>query len=162
MRLKRKSAAHATTRKDVEDNRFSFSLSAQWEDQTTFFIAGPELDGIQHNISVRIERGVEAPDIEAFSKQRIGELARGLDGFHGLSHGPVTLRGPCAAYQVVYRWAPPNQREVYQRMMFVLNGRSLYTLTVTFSEKSLKQLGAQVDRIYRSFSPACPPDRFIS
>ena len=139
-------------RKPVEDSRFSMVLSSEWVDKTSYIIVGPEEDGIQHNIMVKIEDNAEVLDVATLAQEKIKELSIALEAFEELNEGPVQLNESLPAYEVLYKWMPNGKREVYQRMMFVLSEQSVFTLTVTFSEKTFKRLGSQVDSIYKSFT----------
>ncbi len=152
MVFRKNQTPNESARKRVEDSRFSMDLPPEWEDQASYRIVGPEQDGIQHDITVQLEDNIEAPDIVSLAQQRIRDLSCNLEAFQGLSHGVVELKPPYSAYQVAYKWAPEKTREVYQRMMFVLVNHTVYTLTVTFSKKTFKRLGPQVEDIFRSFS----------
>jgi len=141
-----------STRKPIEDSRFSMNMSSEWIDKSIYSIEGPEDDGIKHNIRVNIEDNVEVLDVATIARDEIMGLANALDAFQELYQGPVRLNGSLPAYEFLYKCMPVEKREVYQRMMFVLAKQSLFTLTVSFSEKTFKRFGPQVDSIYKSFT----------
>ena len=152
MLFEKKQIPQSPSRKPVEDSRFSMELSSEWVDKTSYIIVGPEEDGIQHNIIVKIENNVDIPNIATLVREKVKDLSGHLELFRGLNHEPVQLNQSYPAYEVAYKWTPAGKREVYQRMMFVLANQTVYTLTVTFSEKTFKRLGPHVSEIYKSFT----------
>ena len=140
-------------RKPIQDSRFSMKMSSEWVDQTSFYyIEGPEDDGIKHHIRVQIEEEFEEADIKEFAEMKIKNLSNTLQTYQELKQGPVRLNNkPIPAYEVVYKWKVQDKREVYQRMMYVLSKKTAFILTATFSEKTFKRLGPQVEMIFKSF-----------
>ena len=127
-------------------------MPATWEDKSVYTFEGPEEDGIRHNIWVTIENNVDVPDLERYAGVNIQALASELQGYRELKRGPLTLNDRYPAYEHVYRWAPVAGREVYQRVMYVLKNRTGYILTSSFSKKTWKMLGSEVDKIMKSFT----------
>ena len=135
----------------ILNNRFALHVPDTWEDKTVYTFEGPEEDGIRHNIWVTIENNVEVPDLERYAQMNIQAVENELQGYHGLKQGLLTLQNCHPAYEHVYRWSPVENREVYQRVMYVLKNKTGYILTSTFSKKTWKILGSEVDKILRSF-----------
>lgn len=136
----------------ILNNRFALQFPGTWEDKTVYTFEGPEEDGIRHNIWVTIENNVEVPDLERYAQMNIQATESELQGYRELKQGPLTLANRQPAYEHVYRWSPVENREVYQRVMYVLHNNTGYILTATFSKKTWKTLGTEVDRILSSFS----------
>ena len=136
----------------VQDNRFFIKMPDDWKEQHRYIIEGPEDDGIKHNISVQFENQTETADLKEIVGKKITELAIALNGYEQLKLAPVQLKDSLPAYEVIYKWTPKGKRKVLQRMMFVLTQGSLFMLVTTFSEKTFKQLGPQVENIYYSFT----------
>ena len=137
----------------ILNNKFSLRMPATWEDKSVYTFEGPEEDGIRHNIWVAIENNVDVPDLERYAGVNIQALASELQGYRELKRGPLTLNDRYPAYEHVYRWSPVAGREVYQRVMYVLKNRTGYILTSSFSKKTWKMLGTEIDKIFRSFTP---------
>ena len=76
-----------------------------------------------------------------------------LQGFRVLKRGAVTLSNGREAYEAIFRWEPTEVRRLYQRQIYVLAGKTAYTLTSTFSKKTRKTRGPEVDRVLMSFEP---------
>jgi hypothetical protein len=136
----------------ILNNRFALQFPGTWEDKSVYTFEGPEEDGIRHNIWVTIENNVEVPDLERYAQMNIQAMENELQGYHGLKQGSLTLKNRHPAYEHVYRWSPVENREVYQRVMYVLKNNTGYILTSTFSKKTWKLLGSEIDRIFRSFT----------
>jgi len=136
----------------ILNNRFSLKFPGTWEDKSVYSFEGPEEDGIRHNIWVTIENNVEVPDLERYAQMNIEATEIELQGYRELKRGPLALKNRQPAYEHVYRWAPVENREVYQRVMYVLQNSTGYILTSTFSKKTWKLLGSEIDKIFRSFT----------
>jgi len=136
----------------ILNNRFALHVPESWEDKTVYTFEGPEEDGIRHNIWVTIENNVDVPDLERYAQMNIQAVENELQGCHSLKQGPLELKNRHPAYEHVYRWSPVENREVYQRVMYVLKNNTGYILTATFSKKTWKILGSEIDRIFRSFT----------
>jgi hypothetical protein len=136
----------------ILNNKFSLRVPAAWEDKSVYTFQGPEEDGIRHNIWVTIENNVDVPDLERYAQVNIQALENELQGYRALKQGPLTLKNGQPAYEHVYRWSPVADREVYQRVMYVLKNRTGYILTSSFSKKTWKMLGTEIDKIFRSFT----------
>lgn len=136
------------------DNRFDIDLPSEWEDQTVYRFQGPLEDGTLHHITVTIEHDVDAQDVAAFARRQIKALETEMQGYHELKSGPMELADRRAAYDLVFKWYPIPDREIYQRMVWTLGENSAYLLTASFSKKTWKMLADRVDRIIRSFTIA--------
>jgi hypothetical protein len=75
-----------------------------------------------------------------------------LQGFHELKHGHIKLNNRLPAYELVYKWYPMEDREVYQRVVYVLINNTGYILTATFSKKTWKTKGPEIAKILKSFT----------
>ena len=134
------------------NNKFTLQFTEAWEDKTVYTFEGPEEDGIRHNIWVTIENKVDVPDLERYAQMNIQAVENELQGYHSLKQGPLELKNHHLAFEHVYRWSPLENREVYQRVMYVLKNNTGYILTATFSKKTWKILGSEIDRIFKSFT----------
>jgi len=132
-------------------NTFTFNTPQGWQDMTIYTIAGPAEDDMQHNIIVNIAYDVEADSITTLGKLQIETLEAQLQGLRILKHGEITLNSGQEAYEVIFRWEPTNFGRLYQRQIHVLAGTISYTLTTSFTKKTRKTRGPEVDRIMMSF-----------
>ena len=131
---------------------FEMKLPPDWTDQSIYRFEGPEEDGIRHNIYLNIEHNVESGDIIEYAQKNMNAVAQELQGYEELKQGQVTLTNGIPAFEVVYKWCPVEDREVYQRVVYVLIRHTGYILTASFSKKSWKMFGPVVDEILMSFA----------
>lgn len=136
----------------VLNNKFSLQIPPDWKDQTIYRFEGPEDDGINHNILVTIENQVEIPDLQRYADMQIKTVENELQGYHELKRGQIVLNNQIPAYELVYKWCPTKDREIYQRAIYILHNGTGYILTATFSKKTWKIRGTEVDKILKSFT----------
>lgn len=136
----------------IINNRFMLKIPQDWQDNTVYSFEGPEEDGIKHNIIVTIENNVEIPELERYAEMRIDAVANELKGYNELKRGLIKLNNRIPAYEVVYKWCPVDNRVIFQRVIYILHNSTGYTLTATFSKKSWKTKGPEIDKILKSFT----------
>lgn len=136
----------------ILNNRFILQIPQGWEDQTVYRFKGPEDDGINHNILVTIENQVEIPNLQTYADMQIKVVEAELQGYQELKQGQIVLNNQLPAYELVYKWCPMKDREVYQRAIYILHKETGYTFTATFSKKTWKTKGTEVDKILKSFT----------
>ncbi|MBW2662321.1 MAG: DcrB-related protein [Deltaproteobacteria bacterium] len=136
----------------VLNNRFMLNIPAEWKDESVYRFEGDEDDGVKHNILVTIENQLEIPDLERYADMQIKVVASELQGYHELKRGQIVLNNRLPAYELVYKWCPVEDREVYQRAIYILQKKTGYILTATFSKKTWKTKGAEIDKILKSFT----------
>ena len=136
--------------------RFMLDLPADWADRSVYRFEGPLEDGIQQHIAVTIAHDLDITDLEAYAGLQIKALEKELQGYHELKRGPLALGNGLAAFELVYQWCPAETVQLLQRQVWALRNRTGYTLVATFSPNTWKTLGAQVDRIIRSFTIPAP------
>jgi len=132
-------------------NLFTINMPQGWQDKTIYTIAGPVEDEVQHNIVINVDHDVEIDSVDTLAKLQIETLEAQLQGCRILKRGAVTLNNGQEAYEVIFRWEPTNLKRLYQRQIYVLAGTTSYTLTTTFTKKTRKTRGPEVDRIMMSF-----------
>ena len=136
----------------ILNNRFLLNIPADWTDKSVYKFDGPQDDGIKHNILVNIENQVDIPDLATYADMQIKAVETELQGYHELKRGRIVLNNRFPAYELVYKWCPVEDREVYQRAIYILNKETGYILTATFSKKTWKTKGAEIDNILKSFT----------
>jgi len=136
----------------VLNNRFTLNIPSTWKDKSIYTFEGPEEDGIKHNIWVTIENNVGVPDLEQYARMNMQATQSSLQGYRELKQGMLTLADTQPAYEHVYRWTPMKNKEVYQRVIYLLKNNTGYILTSTFSKKTWKLLGSEIDKILKSFT----------
>ena len=101
---------------------------------------------------MHIENNVEIPDLERYADMQIKTVETELQGYHELKRGQIFLNNRLPAYELVYKWCPVEEREVYQRAIYILHKKKGYIITATFSKKTWKTKGEEIDNILKSFT----------
>jgi len=138
----------------IMNNRFSMTFPPEWEDRSYYRFEGPVEDGIKHSIIVTIENNVDVPNLEQYAELNIKAVETELQGYQELKSGPVTLDNRVPAYELVYKWTPVKDGQVYQRVIYILINKTGYILTASFSKKTWKMLGTVINKILMSFKAA--------
>jgi len=133
------------------NNCFALNLPQGWLDQSVYRFVGPEEDGVQQNIMVTVEHDVVHADLDQYAQINIHAVEQTLQGYHELKRGAITLDSGQTAYEIVYKWTPVKERTVYQRVLYILEGKIGYILTASFSKKTWKTNGPEIDHILKSF-----------
>ncbi len=136
-----------------QGNGFTVNQPEGWVDKTIYTLTGPMEDGIQHNILVTIEEDVEFDSAADYADFHITAMEEELRGYTVLKREETSLDNGLPAYRAIYRWYPTDEMCIYQEQMFVLADGTAYKLTATFTKKTRKTLGPQVERILMSFQP---------
>jgi len=134
-------------------NDFAMTQLDGWTDKTLFTFSGPTTDGIQHTLAITVGHDVPFTTVREFAEWQIATAGRELKGCTLLKKGNTALANGTAAYQAIFVWLPIDGLKVYQEQIFVLFEGTAYTLTATFSKKTRKTLGPQVERMMLSFEP---------
>lgn len=132
---------------------FTLQLGEDWRDRTVYILAGPASDGIQHNITVTIDPEVPEMTLVDFADLNTQNLEDELRGCRLLLKEPVQLDSGQPAYRAIFVWWPMEDLRLYQEHLYVLHGTTGYVLTASFTKKTRKTLGPQVERMMRSFQP---------
>jgi hypothetical protein len=134
--------------------RFTLELPSGWEDETIYTYKGPDDSGVQHRITLVIDRATDAAAVEEFARLRIATIMATLQGAEILKEEPKELASGIPAYECVYKWIPVGSDALFVRNVYLLAGGAGYTFSGTFSKKTLKTIGVEMDRIIESFNPA--------
>ena len=137
-------------------NGFSLRLYESWHDKTLYTIAGPVTDGIQHNIIISLNPDVGTDNLRDYADWNIASVTGELKGCRLLLQTPVTLANGLPAYKAVFCWYPTEELRIYQEQIYVLAGTTGYNLTASFTKKTRKILGPNVERMMLSFEPVDP------
>lgn len=136
----------------VLNNRFSMNFPPEWKENTVYTFEGPEDDGVKHNILVNIEHDIDITDIEKYANRQINAIENELQGYNELKREKTKLDNGLSAYELVYKWCPVENVEIYQKILYVLSNNTGYSLTASFSKKTFKMMGSKVDKIFKSFT----------
>ncbi len=134
-------------------NNFSIRQPEGWNDKTIHTLYGPIDDGIQHNIIISVEYGITCNTVEQYADIQIESLENNLKSFILLKRDKISLSNGFPAYKIVFRWYPTENMRLYQEQIFVLVNKTAYKLTSSFTKKTRKTLGRQIEQILMSFTP---------
>jgi hypothetical protein len=134
-------------------NGFAIDMPEGWQDETIYTLTGPIEDGIKHNVSINVEQNVEVDSVTEHADRQIEALTAQLQGCRLLKRGEIMLANGLEAYEAIFRWCPTEEVQLYQQQVYVLFENTAYTLTTTFTKKSRKTKGPEVDHIMMSFRP---------
>jgi hypothetical protein len=133
--------------------RFTLDLPGGWEDETIYTYKGPDDSGVQHRITLVIDRATDAASAEEFARPRIDTVMATLQGAEILKEEPRELASGIPAYECVYKWIPTGSDARFVRNVYLLADGAGYTFSGAFSKKTLKTIGVEMDRIIESFVP---------
>jgi hypothetical protein len=136
-----------------QGNSFTLKLYEDWKDKTIYTIAGPVSDGVQHNIIIMVDYDLEVDNLRDFADWNIYTLENELKGCRLLKQGEMALNNGLPAFKAVFSWYPTEELRIYQEQIFVLVDKIGYKLTASFTKKTRKILGPQVERMMLSFVP---------
>ena len=127
-----------------------------WQDKTIYTLTGPVEDGIQHSVLITLEQDVAFDSVREYAEWQISALEQELKGCRLLKKGTISLANGLPAYKAIFSWYPTETLRVFQEQIFVLADKTAYKLTATFTKKTRKTLGPQVERMMLSFNPRKP------
>jgi hypothetical protein len=134
-------------------NEFTIGMYDDWQDNTVYTLTGPVTDGIQHNIIVNIEKNIEVDSLQTYVDWQVRTLETQLKSCRILLKKETQLNNGLPAYRVVFSWYPSDELKIYQEQIHVISGATAYKLTASFTKKTRKILGPQVERMMLSFNP---------
>ncbi len=134
------------------ETKFTLELPGGWEDETIYTYKGPDDSGVQHRITLVIDRATDADSVEEFARPRIDAVMATLQGAEILKDEPKELASGIPAYECVYKWIPAGGDARFVRNVYLLAGRTGYAFSGAFSKKTLKTIGVEMDRILESFA----------
>ena len=133
---------------------YNITLPDGWEDQTMYTFKGPDDSGVQHNLVLMIDTEPGGLDLKTYADLRIESLKNTLSGFELMGQREKELKSGHKAYEIVYKWAPGADKILIQKQVFTIIGKKAYNFTSSFSKKTIKTIGVQVDEIIDSFTLA--------
>jgi len=138
----------------LEINRglYSMNLPEGWEDQTVYTFKGPDDSGVQHNLVLIIDTEYSGIDLPTYAKLRLDSIKGSLPGFELMGARGKELKSGHPAYEIVYKWVPGEGKIIIQKQVFTIIGGKAYNFTSSFSKKTIKTIGVQVDDIIDSFT----------
>jgi len=134
-------------------SQFVIDFPDGWEDQTVYTFKGPDDSGIQHNLVLIIDNEMGGVNLSTYAKLRLDSIKGTLPGFELLGEREKELKSGYPAYEIVYKWTPSDDKTLFQKQVFTIIEGKAYNFTSSFSKKTIKTIGVQVDEIIDSFMP---------
>jgi len=138
---------------EINRGLYNITFPDGWEDQTVYTFKGPDDSGVQHNLVLIIDNEVGGVNLNTYAKLRLDSIKGNLPGFELLGEREKSLKSGVPAYEIVYKWAPGDDKMLFQKQVFMIIDGKAYNFTSSFSKKTIKTIGAQVDEIIDSFAP---------
>jgi len=152
-----------TQPKKVEDktrpynaDQFSLNMLEDWQDKTIFTLTGPVTDGIQHNVIINVDPDCRFDNVNEYAEWQIKTLEDELKGCILLKEGELKLDDGSDAYEAIFSWYPTDDLRIYQHQIYVLNDKTAYKMTASFTKKTRQTIGPSVVRMMLSFNPGAP------
>lgn len=134
-------------------NNFVIDLPDGWEDRTVYSYMGPDDSGVQHILTLTIDRQAGGTTLKEYARDRIDQVVNSLQSLEILKEEEKTLPNGNSAYECVYKWIPVKDKIIFQKLVYMILDGVGYTFSANFSKKTIKTIGAEVDQIINSFHP---------
>ena len=138
---------------------FRISFPDNWQDQTLYSFKGPEDSGIQHGLVLSVDKDPCTGDLVRYAKERIALIGNTLTGIEFLKEEPKSLVSGLPAYESVYKWAPCEGKVLWQKQVWIMAEGAIYNFAASFSKKTFKTIGQEVDEIINSFAVGDEPEQ---
>lgn len=125
---------------------FELELPDRWSDSSGYTFAGPEEDGLPHNLLLTVDQSPNTDDVCQYARIRVNTLKAGFPTLEIFKEEPAPLPNGAVAYDMVYSIDQIRLR----RQCFILRDGVGFTFTIDFSRRTIKTLGNDVDKIIRS------------
>jgi len=136
-----------------QGNKFQLKLHEEWNDNTQYIIEGPATEGLQHNLTITIDQDPQLDNLEDYADWQTQSVVNQLKSCRLLLQEPILLDSGLPAQRAIFSWQPNEQFRIYQEQIYVLTEDKAFTLTASFTKKTRKTLGPQVERMMLSFKP---------
>lgn len=137
---------------------FNINLPDDWTDQTVHTFMGPDDSGIQHMLTVIIDRDAGDIELNDFARERIDNMVDTLQSVDVLKDEQKDLENGEPVHEFVCRWIPTDDKVIYKKQIFMIVDGIGYTFSADFSKKTLKTIARQVEQMIVSFKPVDIPD----
>ena len=130
------------------NNLFLMNFPEGWKETTVYTFEGPNDGGVQHNLAIVIHPKTEEEyDLNGFVKSEIENGLSALPGFELISEQNTAIADGTPGYQVIYKYAPSDEKEIYQKQLFINAKKAIIIAASTFSKKTLQTLAMEADSI---------------
>jgi len=137
---------------------FDINLPDDWQDQTVYTFMGPDDSGMQHMMTIIIDKDAGDMELEDFARERIDNIVDTMPGVEVLKDEQKDLENGNTVHEFVYRWIPSDDKVIFKKQMFMILDGIGYTFSADFTKKTLKTIAMQVEQMINSFKPVNLPD----
>lgn len=132
---------------------FLIKLPPDWEDQTIYTYMGPEDSGIQHLLTLVIDKYAGKTELADYVREKRDLTLNTMPGMEVLKEEQKILDSGFPAIETVFKWIPSDDNIIYRKQVFLIVDKIGYIFSANFSKKTIKTIGTEVDRIINSFNP---------
>lgn len=132
---------------------FQIKLPPGWEDQTIYTYMGPEDSGVQHFLTLVVDKSAGKTELADYVRERRDLTLNTMPGMDMLKEEQKTLDSGFPAVEIVFKWVPSDESIIYRKQVFLIVDEIGYIFSANFSKKTIKTIGTEVDRIINSFNP---------
>ncbi|MEP0828841.1 MAG: DcrB-related protein [bacterium] len=132
---------------------FQIKLPSGWEDQTIYTYTGPEDSGVQHFLTLVVDKSAGKTELADYVRERRELTLNTMPGMEVLKEEARTLAGGFPAIELVFKWIPSDANVIYRKQVYLIVDKIGYIFSANFSKKTIKTIGTEVDRIIDSFNP---------
>ncbi len=134
-------------------NSFTLNQLEDWKDKTIYTLTGPVTDGIQHNVVITVDDEPAFENLIDYAEWNIKILEQELKSCMLLKKDEIKLNNGMEAFEAIFSWYPVDDIRIYQQQIYILDNSKAYKLTASFTKKTRRTLGPQVERMMLSFEP---------
>lgn len=140
------------------NDQFRIELPDGWDDRTVHIFMGPDENGVQHMLNLVIDRETGGVDLYEYARERIDQIMLTMQSVEILKDEERTLADGTPAYECVYKWIPPGDKPIFRKVIYLMRDGVGYTFTGTFSKKTIKTIGVEVEGMINSLRLAAAGD----
>ncbi len=130
---------------------FTIERPEGWKQNTVHLLLGPVVDSIQHSIIVTADEELDCKLLSDYAEMQVTALEQQLIGYRLLKREDISLADGTPAHKIVFRWDPTDQFPIYQEQIYVFVDGMGYKITASFSRKTRKIYGKEMEKIMLSF-----------
>jgi hypothetical protein len=134
-----------------QGNGFTIERPEGWKQNTVHLILGPVQDRVQHNIIVTVDEDLDCKLLSDYAEMQVTALEQQLIGYRLLKREDIFLTNGTPAHKIIFRWDPTDQFAIYQEQIYVFGNGMGYKITASFSRKTRKMYGKEIEKIMLSF-----------
>lgn len=137
----------------ITNNLFRLTFPDTWKETTVYTFEGPHDSGVQHNLVLSVLPGLDDNvGLDAYAKNLTETSAGILPGFNLISEKPLDYFKDVPGFEIAYSYRPADEVEFHQKQWYFRMNDRVFLFTGTFSKKTMKTIGVEVEGIIRSLT----------